>query len=63
MIATRGRFNPIRRLGEAWELGPLCVFLCSDLASYITGESFVIDGGGIAGGVAPIDHDVTAVLS
>ncbi|MGE0569660.1 MAG: SDR family NAD(P)-dependent oxidoreductase [Dehalococcoidia bacterium] len=63
MIATRGRFNPIGRLGEAWELGPLCVFLCSELAGYITGESFVIDGGGIAGGIAPIDHNVTGVVS
>lgn len=52
-IASRGRFNTARRLGEAWELGPLAVFLCSDASSYITGESFVIDGGGLAGGVAP----------
>jgi NAD(P)-dependent dehydrogenase (short-subunit alcohol dehydrogenase family) len=52
-IASRGRFNTARRLGEAWELGPLAVFLCSDASSYITGESFVIDGGGLAGGIAP----------
>ncbi|MGH2607503.1 MAG: SDR family NAD(P)-dependent oxidoreductase [Tepidiformaceae bacterium] len=51
--ASRGRFNTARRMGEAWELGPLAVFLCSDASSYITGESFVIDGGGLAGGVAP----------
>jgi NAD(P)-dependent dehydrogenase (short-subunit alcohol dehydrogenase family) len=55
---SRGRFNPVRRLGEAWELGPLAVYLCSDLSSYVTGEMFVIDGGGLAGGIAPIDHDV-----
>lgn len=53
MIASRGRFNTARRMGEAWELGPLAVFLCSDASSYITGESFVIDGGGLAGGIAP----------
>jgi NAD(P)-dependent dehydrogenase (short-subunit alcohol dehydrogenase family) len=58
---SRGRFIPVRRLGEAWELGPLCVYLCSDLSSYVTGEIFVIDGGGLAGGIAPIDHDVAAV--
>lgn len=52
-VAARGRFNTARRLGEAWELGPLAVFLCSDASSYITGESFVIDGGGLAGGIAP----------
>lgn len=58
VAASRGRFNPVRRLGEAWELGPLAVYLCSDLSSYVTGEIFVIDGGGLAGGIAPIDHDV-----
>ncbi|HEX6031569.1 MAG TPA: SDR family NAD(P)-dependent oxidoreductase [Tepidiformaceae bacterium] len=52
-VVARGRFNTARRLGEAWELGPLAVFLCSDASSYITGESFVIDGGGLAGGIAP----------
>lgn len=51
--ASRGRFNTIGRLGEAWELGPLAVFLASDASSYITGENFIIDGGGLAGGIAP----------
>lgn len=53
MRAQRGRFITARRLGEAWELGPLAVFLCSDASSYITAESFIIDGGGLAGGIAP----------
>ncbi|HML97012.1 MAG TPA: SDR family NAD(P)-dependent oxidoreductase [Tepidiformaceae bacterium] len=53
MRAQRGRFVTVRRLGEAWELGPLAVFLCSEASSYVTGEAFVIDGGGLAGGVAP----------
>ncbi|MGK2966567.1 MAG: SDR family NAD(P)-dependent oxidoreductase [Tepidiformaceae bacterium] len=52
-LAARGRFNTARRIGEAWELGPLAVFLASDASRYITGESFVIDGGGLAGGIAP----------
>lgn len=52
--AQRGRFNTAGRLGEAWELGPLAVFLCSDASAYITGEHFIIDGGGLAGGIAPI---------
>jgi NAD(P)-dependent dehydrogenase (short-subunit alcohol dehydrogenase family) len=53
MRRQRGRFITVRRLGEAWELGPLAVFLCSDASSYVTGEAFVIDGGGLAGGIAP----------
>ncbi len=50
----RGRFIPVQRLGEAWELGPLAVFLASDASSYITGQGFAIDGGGLAGGYAPV---------
>lgn len=49
----RGRFNTSGRLGEAWELGPLAVFLASDASRYITAEQFIVDGGGIAGGIAP----------
>ena len=49
----RGQMVPVRRLGEWWELGPLCVFLASDASSYITGHSFIIDGGGLAGGLGP----------
>jgi NAD(P)-dependent dehydrogenase (short-subunit alcohol dehydrogenase family) len=50
---TRGRYLPAQRLGEAWELGPLAIFLASDASSYVTGQGFVIDGGGLAGGLAP----------
>lgn len=57
--ASRGRFIPVGRLGEAWELGPLCQFLASDASSYVTGEIFIIDGGGIAGGIAPIGWEVS----
>lgn len=59
MRRQRGRFITARRLGEAWELGPLAVFLCSEASSYVTGESFVIDGGGLAGGVAPTGFTMT----
>jgi NAD(P)-dependent dehydrogenase (short-subunit alcohol dehydrogenase family) len=49
---ARGRYMPVRRLGEAWELGALAVYLASDASSYVTGQEFIIDGGGLAGGYA-----------
>ncbi|NPT41290.1 glucose 1-dehydrogenase [Paraburkholderia sp. 1N] len=36
---------PMGRAGEPEELGPLAVFLASDASSYVTGSTFVIDGG------------------
>jgi 2-deoxy-D-gluconate 3-dehydrogenase len=59
-MAARGRFNTARRMGEAWEMGPLAVLLCSEASSYITGEMFVIDGGGLAGGIAPTGYRIGA---
>jgi 2-deoxy-D-gluconate 3-dehydrogenase len=53
--AARGAKIPVRRLGEWWELGPLAVYLASDASAYVTGQSFVIDGGGLAGGLGPVD--------
>ena len=56
MVRQRGRYITARRLGQAWELGPLALFLCSDASSYVTGANYPIDGGGLAGGVAPTGH-------
>jgi len=53
-MGARARYFPVQRIGEAWELGPLAVYLASDASSYVTGQSFIIDGGGLAGGLAPI---------
>ena len=50
---TQGQFVPAQRLGDAWELGPLAIYLASDASSYVNGQGFVIDGGGLAGGLAP----------
>ena len=43
---------PLRRLGRPEEIAGLFTYLASDEASYITGQTFVIDGGEIAGGLA-----------
>ena len=57
---NQGARIPAGRVGEAWELGPLAVYLASDASSYVTGEAFVIDGGGLAGGLAPTGWDITS---
>ena len=36
---------PLRRLGEVEDIAPMVRFLCGPSASYITGQTFVIDGG------------------
>jgi gluconate 5-dehydrogenase len=37
--------TPMKRWGDPAELGGLAVFLASDAASYITGQTFYVDGG------------------
>ena len=42
---------PLKRLGQPEDIANLAVFLASDKASWITGETYVIDGGaGVRGG-------------
>ena len=36
---------PLRRWGTPKDMGELACFLCSDLASYITGQMITVDGG------------------
>jgi NAD(P)-dependent dehydrogenase (short-subunit alcohol dehydrogenase family) len=36
---------PMKRLGEPQDIANLAAFLVSDAASWITGETYVIDGG------------------
>lgn len=39
------KFNPIPRVGNEGELKGVAVFLASDAASYVTGQTIVVDGG------------------
>jgi len=40
---------PAGRLGHADEFGKLCAFVCSDHASYMTGQNLLLDGGTFPG--------------
>ena len=37
---------PLQRLGAPTDIGNACVWLASPLASYVTGSSLLIHGGG-----------------
>jgi 3-oxoacyl-[acyl-carrier protein] reductase/meso-butanediol dehydrogenase/(S,S)-butanediol dehydrogenase/diacetyl reductase len=37
--------TPLQRIGAAQEVAEVIAFLCSDAASYITGQNLVVDGG------------------
>jgi 3-oxoacyl-[acyl-carrier protein] reductase len=45
ILDSMGRDLPIMRLGKPEEFGPIVAFLCSEKASYITGNSIQVDGG------------------
>jgi NAD(P)-dependent dehydrogenase (short-subunit alcohol dehydrogenase family) len=48
-----GSMQPIGRVGEVDEIGAAAVFLASDASDYMSGETVLIDGGAIAGGLIP----------
>ena len=39
------RTTPVGRIGEPEDIADVVVFLCSDLARFITGQNIVVDGG------------------
>jgi meso-butanediol dehydrogenase/(S,S)-butanediol dehydrogenase/diacetyl reductase len=52
MLAAFQAKVPLDRLGRPEDVAALFAFLASDEATFITGQTFVIDGGEIAGGLA-----------
>ena len=39
--------TPLRRIGDPEpDIGPVAVFLASDLSRYMTGQTLMVDGGG-----------------
>ncbi len=45
--------HPIGRFGKPMEIAEAVVWMCSDRASFMTGQSLVLDGGFLAGPVFP----------
>jgi 3-oxoacyl-[acyl-carrier protein] reductase len=46
---TRRKTIPAKRFGNPAEFGAACAFLCSQQASYITGQNILTDGGAYSG--------------
>lgn len=49
LLDARRAGIPARRLGTSDEFGAACAFLCSAHGSYITGQNWLLDGGGYPG--------------
>jgi citronellol/citronellal dehydrogenase len=43
--ATYMEANPMRRVGDAWDVAEACVYLSAPSAKFITGEVLTVDGG------------------
>jgi NAD(P)-dependent dehydrogenase (short-subunit alcohol dehydrogenase family) len=46
--------NPLRRLGEPDDVAGTAVLLAPRAGNFITGQTFVVDGGGLIGGGEPL---------
>jgi NAD(P)-dependent dehydrogenase (short-subunit alcohol dehydrogenase family) len=55
------RRTPLRRAGTADDVAKVVVFLCSDLAGYVTGQNLLVDGGSMLPS-SQVDHLLTELL-
>ena len=58
-LNSREQYNsvqPLGRVGWPREMGPLAVFLASEASDYMSGETVLLDGGSIAGGLLPAGY-------
>ena len=51
--------TPMTRLGKPAEMAQAILWLCSDAASYVTGQSLAVDGGTALGGIGTRFDDLT----
>jgi NAD(P)-dependent dehydrogenase (short-subunit alcohol dehydrogenase family) len=52
--AAFARMNPLRRLGDPDDVAGVAVLLAARAGSFITGQTLVVDGGGLIGGGEPL---------
>jgi NAD(P)-dependent dehydrogenase (short-subunit alcohol dehydrogenase family) len=49
---------PMHRGAEPEEMAGMVLFLCSDAASYVTGQTYLVDGGQTVRGLLPVENTV-----
>ena len=63
VLPDSGATIPTGRLGAPEDIGPIAVFLASEASDYMNGEIMTLDGGGLAGGIAPTGYALTGDIS
>ncbi|MEM1019780.1 MAG: SDR family oxidoreductase [Pseudomonadota bacterium] len=54
--------TPLGRTGKTQDVADACLFLCSDLASFISGQVMVVDGGVYLRGSGQLGQDLAGML-
>ena len=52
--AAFARANPLRRLGEPEDVAGVAVLLASRAGAFVTGQTLIVDGGGLISGAEPL---------